>query len=66
MLALICALIIYVRQQPQIVEDFFDFIIPDIKDIYPLDRVQASLKQSAKSLKKAMEEYWDEIDNIGN
>lgn len=65
-LALICALIVYVRQQPQIVADFFDFIIPDIKDIYPLDRVQASLKQSAKNLKKAMEEYWNDLDNIGN
>ena len=66
MLALICALIVYARQQPQIVADFFDSIIPDIKDIYPLDRMQARLKQSAINLKEAMEEYQNEINNIGN
>jgi len=65
-LALICALIVYVRQQPQVVADFFDLIIPDIKDIYPIDKVEANLKRSAKNLKIAMEEYRNEIDNIGN
>jgi hypothetical protein len=65
-LALICALIVYVRQEPQALTYFFDDIIPDIKDIFPMNRVEATLRQSAKNLKKSMEEYWQDIDNIGN
>jgi hypothetical protein len=65
-LALICALIVYVRQEPQVLTYFFDDIIPDIKDIFPMNRIEATLKQSAKHLKTAMEEYWQDIDNIGN
>ena len=63
-LALICALIVYARQQPQVLADFFDLIIPDIKDIFELNRVGGELKKSAKDLKISMEEYWQEMDNI--
>ena len=63
-LALICALIVYARQQPQALSDFFDSIIPDIKDIFQLDRVEENLKKSAKNLKTSMEEYWQELDDI--
>jgi hypothetical protein len=63
-LMFIMSLIVYVRQQPQPLADFFDEIIPDIKDIFPMSRVEDLLKQAAKDLKVAMEEYWDEIDAI--
>jgi hypothetical protein len=65
-LALICALIVYSRQQPQALSDFFDDIIPDIKDTFPLNRVETILKKGAKDLKASMEEYWRDIDSIGD
>jgi hypothetical protein len=64
-LALICALIVYARQQPQALQFFFDDIIPDIKDIFPLNRLEDILKQAAKDLKTSMEEYWQSLDDIG-
>jgi hypothetical protein len=64
-LALICALIVYARQQPQALSFFFDDIIPDIKDIFPLNRLEGILKQAAKDLKTSMEEYWQNLDDIG-
>jgi hypothetical protein len=64
-LALICALIVYSRQQPHALSLFFDDIIPDIKDMFPLNRVEAILKKGAKDLKASMEEYWQSVDDIG-
>jgi hypothetical protein len=63
-LAFVCALIVYARLQPQALADFFDEIIPDIKDIFPLNRWQAILKQGGKDLKSAMIEYYTGVDGL--
>jgi hypothetical protein len=63
-LAFVCALIVYSRQQPQALADFFDQIIPDIKDMFPLNRVETILKNSARDLKVIMQEYWQDMDGI--
>ena len=64
MLAFICALIVYARQQPQQLADFYDSIIPDIKDIFPLSRWETDLTQFGKNLKQFLNEYYNEIDGI--
>jgi hypothetical protein len=64
MLAFICSLIVYARQQPQQLADFYDEIIPDIKDVFPMNRWETDLKQFGKDLKQFVNEYYDEIDNI--
>jgi len=61
---LILALIVYARQQPQILADFFDLLIPHIKDTFPLDRVKDELIEAAQSLEVFMDEYYQEIDTI--
>ena len=61
-LAFVCALIVYSRQQPQVLADFFDEIIPDIKDCFPLNRWEAILKSGGKDLKTALIEYYEELD----
>ena len=63
-LAFVCALIVYSRQQPQVLADFFDQIIPDIKDIFPLNRWEAILKSGGKDLKTAMQEYYTGVDGL--
>ncbi|MHC4159728.1 MAG: hypothetical protein ACYSSO_11700 [Planctomycetota bacterium] len=63
-LAFVCALIVYSRQQPQALADFFDQIIPDIKDCFPLNRWEEILKQGGKDLKSAMIEYYAGIDSL--
>jgi hypothetical protein len=63
-LALVCALMVYSRQQPQALADFFDQIIPDIKDMFPLNRVESILKNSARDLKIIMQDYWQNMDDI--
>lgn len=63
-LAFVCALIVYARQQPQQLADFFDTLIPDIKDIFPLSRWETVLKQGAKDLKIAIEEYYEGMNNL--
>jgi len=63
-LAFICSLIIYARQQPQYLSDFYDQIIPDIIDIFPLNRWESKLKAFGIDLKQFIEDYYDEIDAI--
>jgi hypothetical protein len=63
-LAFVCALIVYARLQPQALADFFDDIIPDIKDIFPLNRWETILKQGGKDLKSAMIEYYTGVDGL--
>ena len=65
-LAFVCALIIYVRNQPPALADFFDEIIPDIIDIFPLATWKETLKAGAKDLKTAMQEYYEGIQNYGD
>jgi len=64
MLAFICSLIVYARQQPQQLADFYDEIIPDIKDVFPLNRWEQDLKQFGRDLKQFINEYYAEIDDI--
>ena len=61
-LAFVCALIVYARQQPQALADFFDEIIPDIKDCFPLSRWESILKSGGGSLKTALTEYYENLD----
>ena len=61
---LIFALIVYSRTQNPILGQFFDDLIIDIKDIYPLDRIKDALIQAAKSLKTEMAQYYTDIDNV--
>ncbi|MEW6670238.1 MAG: hypothetical protein AB1427_00960 [Thermodesulfobacteriota bacterium] len=61
---LIFALIVYARTGSPVLGQFFDSLIPDIKDIYPLDHVQAALIQAAKDLKAEMAQYYAAIDGL--
>jgi len=61
---LIFALIVYARTQNPALGQFFDDLIVDIKDIYPLARVKDALIQAAKTLKTEMEQYYIDIDNV--
>ena len=61
-LAFICALIVYARQQPAALGAFFDSLIPDIKDIFPMSRWELILQDFAKDLKQFVTEYYNEID----
>ena len=58
-LAFVCALIVYARTQPPALGDFFDEIIPDIIEIFPLNIWKETLKAGAKDLKAAMQEYYE-------
>ena len=64
MLSFIFALIVYARRQPQVLADFFDAIIPDIIDIFPMAKWETVLMNFAKDLKQFINEYHDEIDSI--
>ena len=63
-LAFVCALIIYARNQPPALADFFDEIIPDIIDIFPLATWKETLKAGAKDLRAAMQEYYEGMENL--
>ena len=63
-LAFICALIVYARQQPAQLGNFFDSLIPEISNMFPLDRWQTLLMKFAKNLKQFLEEYYNELDLI--
>ena len=63
-LAFVCALIVYARRQPAALGDFFDEIIPDIIEIFPLSMWRDILKSSAKDLKTAMHEYYEGVENL--
>ena len=64
-LAFVCALIVYSRTQNAALGQFFDDIIPVIKDIFPLARVEQILKDAGVELKAAMQAYYDALDQIG-
>jgi len=63
-LAFVCALIVYARNQPPALSAFFDQIIPDIVDMFPMGRWQETLKTGAKDLKAAMQEYYEGVDAL--
>lgn len=63
-LAFICAIIVYARQQPQVLADFFDDIIPHIIDMFPLSRWEGILKTGAVDIKTAMEDYYEGMDQL--
>jgi hypothetical protein len=63
-LMLVLYLIEYSRQEPQALADFFDKIIPEIKDLFPLSRVEDLLERTVEDLKTAIEEYWLKMDEI--
>ena len=56
-LAFIAALIIYARNQPPALGDFFDDIIPHIQDMFPMSQWESILKNSAQKLKVIIGEY---------
>lgn len=60
-LILICALIVYARTGNAQIEQFFDLLVPEIKDTFPLDKVQPLVMQHMKDLKIFMDEYWQNI-----
>jgi type I site-specific restriction endonuclease len=62
--AFLMALIVYSREQPQVLADFFDLIIPDIKDTFPLSRWENILKNYGKKLKVILQQYYDKLDEI--
>lgn len=61
-LAFICALIVYARQQPTQLGSFFDSLIPNIIDTFPLNKWETVLTKFAKDLNKFINEYYNEID----
>jgi len=63
-LAFVCALIVYARIQPPVLGDFLDQIIPDIMEIFPLNRWEQTLKTGARDLKAAMVEYYEGVDAL--
>ena len=64
MLSFICSLIVYARQQPQQLADFYDQIIPNIINTFPLDRWESELKKFASNLQQFLDEYYNEVDGI--
>ena len=59
---LIMALIVYVRNQPSALSDFFDELIPHILDTFPLNKWKDTLKNACVELKDSMEEYHSNIN----
>ena len=63
-LAFVCSLIVYARLQPPVLAEFFDAIIPDIIEIFPLSTWEETLKTGAKDLKAAMQEYYAGLESL--
>lgn len=63
---LIFMLIVYARTQPQVIADFFDAIIPTIKDVYDLDTVKATLINIGQQLKIELPTYYQDKESIKN
>ena len=61
---LIMALIVYARNQPTSLGNFFDKLIPHIISAFPLNRWEDILTNSCIELKDAMVEYYSKIDQI--
>ena len=60
-LVLTCALIVYTRTGNAQIEQFFDLLVPEIKDTFPLGKVQPIIMRHMKDLKIFMDEYWQNI-----
>jgi len=63
-LAMIAALIVYARNQPPQLGEFFDSIIPNILDAFPLNRWETILQNFLSDLKQFISDYYSEIDSI--
>lgn len=61
---LIFLLIVYSRTKPQVIADFFDAIIPTIKDVYDLDTVKATLIKIGQQLKTELPAYYQEKEAV--
>ncbi len=61
---LIFALIVYTRTNNSTLGNFFDSIINDVKEVYPLSRVRDKLAQIAKDLKAEMVEYYSKLGQM--
>lgn len=62
---LVFMLIIY-WNQPQVLADFFDAIIPNIKDVYDLNTVKTTLINVGKKLTQELPVYYQEKEEIKN
>jgi len=61
-MALLFAIIYYVMTQNTQIETFFNSILDDIRDVYPLARVQETLKEHLAVHKAAVADYWVAVD----
>jgi len=57
-------LIIYARRQPAALGTFFDEIIPDILNSFPLNKWQTTLKKSLKDMDTLLKEHYTDLDNL--
>jgi len=61
---LIMALIVYARNQPVALGNFFDKLVPHIIEAFPLNKWENILTEACVELKDAMTEYYSKIDQI--
>ena len=61
---LIMALIVYARNQPVALVNFFDKLVPHIIGAFPLNKWENILTEACVELKDAMTEYYSKIDQI--
>jgi hypothetical protein len=60
-LVLVASLVVYSRTQNAVIGDWFDTMIPVIKDIFPQDKVGSIVEQAMQDLKVAINEYYDNL-----
>jgi hypothetical protein len=60
-LVLVASLVVYSRTQNAVIGDWFDTMIPVIKDIFPQDKVGSIVEQAMQDLKVAVNEYYDNL-----
>jgi len=63
-LKLLFAIIVYARTGNAALGDFFDTIIPEIIDTFPLSRVRGELIQSVKNIKIDVDKYYTDLDAL--
>lgn len=63
LLALIASLIVYSRTENSAVGNWFDEIIPHLKDMFPLDKTKPVVEDYLKEAKKALDRYFSELAN---
>ena len=61
-LAFVVALIVYARNQPPALGAFFDNLIPHIQAMFPMNRWENVLTNSAQKLKAIIEQYNEDTD----